>query len=142
MAQITDFPARGRITSVQDGKITFQPTATNYELHLAVPAGFSAEVGTLVDGLIRVNARKVYSVPSGGNFVSPIFGPPKTIQGRVKFVSDREVVVQAGVPIVAELPGDVSAIDLNSGGIAVGTLVNVVAFPSAKFELLGAAVGK
>jgi len=109
---------------------------------LAVPAGFSAGVGALVDGLIRVNARKVYSVPSGGNFVSPLFGPPKTIQGRVKFASDREVVGQAGVPIVAELPGDVSAIDLNSGGIAVGTLANVVAFPSAKFELLGAAVGK
>ncbi len=142
MSQISDFPARGRITAVQDGKITFQPTGTNYEFHLSVPAGFAGEVGSLVDGLIRVTGRKVYSVPSGGNFVSPIFGLPKIIQGRVKFASERQLVVQAGVPIVAELPADENAIDLNSGGIAVGTLVNVVAFPGAKFELLGVAVGK
>jgi len=142
MSQITDFPARGRITSFADGKITFQPTGTNYEFHLQVPAGFAAEVGSLVDGLIRVNGRKVYSVPSGGNFVAPIFGPPKIIQGRVKFASEKQVVVQAGVPIVAELPGDESAVDLHSGGIAVGTLVNVVALPGAKFELIGVAVGK
>jgi len=142
MAQITDFPARGRILSIGDGKISFQPMTTNYELHLQVPADFSAEVGSLVDGLIRVNARKVYSVPSGGNFISPIFGPPKTIQGRVKFVSDRQLVIHVNVPIVVELPGDDSAIDLHSGMIGVNQLANVVALPGAKFEWIGAAVGK
>ncbi len=142
MAQISDFPARGRITAAEAGKVTFQPAGTNYEHHMQVPADFGAPVGSLVDGLIRVNARKVYSVPSGGNFVAPIFGPPKIIQGRVKFADAKQLVVQAGVPIVVELPGDDNAMDLHSGGIAVGTLVNVVALPGAKFELLGAAVGK
>jgi len=142
MAQISDFPARGRLLLVEAGKVSFQPTATNYELHLQVPADFAGPVGALVDGLIRVNGRKVYSVPSGGNFVSPIFGPPKIIQGRVKFADAKQLVVQAGVPIVVELPGDDSAVDLHSGAIGVGMLVNVVALPGAKFELVGAAVGK
>lgn len=142
MAQISDFPARGRVLSIESGKVSFQPTGTNYELQMQVPADFAIAAGALVDGLIRVNARKVYSVPSGGNFVTPIFGPPKIIQGRVKFASDRQLVVQAGVPIVVELPGDENAVDLHSGGIAVGTLVNIVALPGAKFELVGAAVNK
>jgi len=142
MSQITDFAARGRITAITDGKVTFQPTGTNYELHLSVPANFPAAVGSLVDGLIRVNGRKVYSVPSGGNFVAPIFGPPKIIQGRVKLADTRQLVIQAGVPIVVELPGDEHAMDLHSGSIGMGMLVNVVALPGAKFELVGAAVGR
>jgi hypothetical protein len=142
MAQISDFPARGRITAVTDSKVIFQATGTNYELHLQVPGDFAGQVGPLVDGLIRVNARKVYSVPSGGNFLTPIFGPPKIIQGRVKYADDKQLVVQAGVPIVVDLPASESAIDLHSGGIAVGTLVNVVALPGATFEMLGVAMGK
>src|SRR5262245_18542977 len=94
MSSITDFPARGRITAISDDKVTFQPTNTNYELSLAIPKDFGGKVGALVDGVIRVAALKVYTVPSGGNFVSPIFGPPRTIQGRVKFVDQKQLVIQ------------------------------------------------
>lgn len=142
MSSITDFPARGRIIAIGDDKVTFQPSNTNYELSLGVSKDFQGKVGALVDGLIRVAARKVYTVPSGGNFVSPIFGPPRTIQGRVKYVDDKQVVVQAGVPIVVDLPAEDSALDLHDGGIGVGSLINVVGLPGARFELLGVAAGQ
>src|SRR5919107_1705119 len=75
--------SRGKITQVRDPAVVFAPSGTNYELHLAAP-GYDGPVGMLTEGVIRVTARKVWTVPSGGNFVAPIFGPPRTIQGRVK----------------------------------------------------------
>src|SRR5690606_38700773 len=134
MSSITDFPARGRITAISDDKVTFQPSNTNYELSLGISKNFHGTVGDLVDGVIRVAARKVYTVPSGGNFVSPIFGPPRTIQGRVKLVDQKKSVVQAGVPIVVDLPSDDNAFDLHNGGIGVGSLINVAGVPGARFE--------
>jgi hypothetical protein len=95
---------------------------------------------------IRVQARKVYTVPSGGNFVAPIFGPPKTIQGRVRWAdeSGQRLVVHAGVPVLVELPPADSGIDLDEGPITVGRMVNVVALPgaSASVQLQDQAVTK
>lgn len=142
MAQASDFPARGRITTLTDGVGTFAVTGTNYALDLAVPSDFTGPTNVLVDGMIHVTARKLYTVPSGGNFVSPVFGSPRTIQGRVKFADAKQIVIQAGVPVLVDLPADDSALDLHEGGIGVGTLVNVVAMPGAKFVLLGEAVGR
>jgi len=88
----------------------------------------------LVQGTVRVTARKVWTVPSGGNFVSPIFGPPRTIQGRVRSLDERSLVVHAGVPILVELPADEAGYDLVNGPLAVGVMVNVVALPGARFE--------
>jgi hypothetical protein len=74
-------------------------------------------------------------VPSGGNFIAPIFGPPRIIQGRVKWLDEQMLVVQAGAMIVAELPLEDQAIDLANGVIGVGTLVNVTAMPGATIEM-------
>ena len=128
-------PARGKITSAAGGVVKFAPANTNYVLHLSAP-DLSGPLNTLIEGAIRVVARKVYTVPSGGNFISPIFGPPKTIQGRVRALDGRSMVVQAGVPVYVELPGEASAVELANGSIGVGSLVNVVAFPGATFELV------
>jgi hypothetical protein len=128
-------PARGKITSTAGGVVKFAASNTNYVLHLAAP-DLSGPLNTLIEGVIRVVARKVYTVPSGGNFITPIFGPPKTIQGRVRALSDRAMIVQAGTPVHVELPAEASAVELANGPIAVGSLVNVVALPGATFELV------
>src|SRR4051812_40155440 len=100
----TDFPARGKIIEVRNQIAVFQPANTNYQIHLEFTGDGKPEVSTRpIDCLIRVDARKVYTVPSGGNFISPIFGPPRTIQGRVKFADNTTIVVQAGVPIICTL---------------------------------------
>jgi hypothetical protein len=128
-------PARGKVTRSTGDSVVFAPTGTNYELHLRVPSNrFDGPVGTPIEGVIRVQARKVYTVASGGNFLQPIFGPPRIIQGRVRAIEDGRIVVHAGAPIVVDLPAEPHAIDLNRGPITVGSMVNVVALPGAWVE--------
>jgi hypothetical protein len=136
MPSVNDFPARGRITAFNDNLVIFAPVGTNYEIHLAPAPGFAAAVGSLVSAIIRVKGRRLWSIPSGGNFIAPIFGPPKTIQGRVRYADNDQIVVHAGTPIVVSLPTADTAFDLNNGAIGVGKLVNVVAFAGAQIELL------
>lgn len=136
MTSVADYSARGKIASTFDGGVVFHPVNTNYQMHLRCAAPYTGAVGKPVDVSIRLMARKVYSVPSGGNFITPIFGPPKIIQGRVKFMSETQLVVHAGATVVVDLPAGASSIDLNSGAIAVGSMVNVVAIPGAMLELI------
>ena len=125
--------ARGRITAVKDGVVHFAPSGTNYELHLSAP-GYAGAVGGLADGYIRVTARKVWTVPSGGNFIAPIFGTPRTIQGRVRSLTEREMIVHAGVPMLVDLPVEETGYDLANGAIAAGVMVNIMAQPGARFD--------
>lgn len=129
--------ARGRIIESRPGLVIFQPKGTTYELHLETGAGHVGPVGKPVQGRILVKVRKLYTVPSGGNFLAPILGPPRTVQGRVIAVTPTQIVVQAGAPVVLELPNEPHATDLGSGPIEEGAIVNAVAFPGARFELSG-----
>ena len=134
MPKATDFPAVGEVLSRDDTSLIFNPQNTTYELKLENPK-YDGPIGQRVEGLITVSARKVYTVPSGGNFIQPIFGPPRIIQGRVKYLDEREMVVQAGAPIIVQLPVEEDAFDLASGDLMVASLVNVVALPGARFAL-------
>jgi hypothetical protein len=140
MPGLSDFPARGRITRINGDTILFRPAGTNYELHLnAAAEGYTGPVDQPVGGMMRVSARKIWTVPSGGNFIEPIMGRPRIIQGRVKWLDERELVVQAGAPFIIELPMSNTAIDLAHGPIEVGALVNVTAAPGATFAALASA---
>jgi len=141
MPSPNDFTARGKIIEVRDRIVVFQPSATNYQLYLEFAGdGVPPISAQPIDCLIRVDARKVYTVPSGGNFIQPIFGPPRIIQGRVKYADDRTLVVHAGAPIICQLPAAESAIDLSEGKIRVGHMANVVALPGATIQLATSAV--
>ena len=130
----TDYPATGKIIGVEADAILFAPANTTYELRLLTGGRYDGPANERIQGVIHVSARKLYTVPSGGNFISPIFGPPRTIQGRIQYLDDRQMVVHAGVPVVIDLPGADSACDLNNGPLAVGVMVNVVALTGATFE--------
>src|SRR4051812_30728280 len=105
MSSPNDFPTRGRVIAVKDGYVVFRPRDTTYEMHLKTAKPYTGAVDAPVDALVRLQARKVYTVPSGGNFISPIFGPPKTVQGRVRYLDERTLVIQAGAKVIVELPG-------------------------------------
>jgi len=135
MAVLTDFPARGKVTGVRDALVVFNPVNTHYELHLACAGAYGGPLKKPVKATLRVTARKVYTVPSGGNFIVPIFGPPRILQGRVLYVDDKAMVIHAGTPVVVDLPSAETAIDLDNGQITVGMMVNVVALPGARFSL-------
>src|ERR1700722_13942004 len=98
MSSINDFPARGKVIRVEDGAVIFAPSNTTYQLKLLAP-GYDGPVSTLIDGLIRGKARKMWTVASGGNFVTPIHGPTRIVQGRIKYLDNQLMVVQAGVPV-------------------------------------------
>jgi hypothetical protein len=139
MANPTDFHAHGKVIAVRDGTIIFNPSNTNYEIQLMTSGGaFTGTLNAPVRAILRVEARKVWTVPSGGNFIAPIFGPPKTIQGRVRFANDTQLVVSAAAsaPFLVNLPADDAGIDMSNGPIALNTMVNVVALPGATFELI------
>ncbi|HTW95397.1 MAG TPA: hypothetical protein VMD30_11415 [Tepidisphaeraceae bacterium] len=142
MADVRDFPARGKVIGVKEGLVIFNPANTTYEMHLRVSSPYKGAMNKPIEALIRFTARKIYTVPSGGNFVAPIFGPPKILQGRVRYLDQRSLVIHAGVPVVAQLPAADSALDLESGPIAIGSLVNAVALPGAAFELLQTAAAR
>jgi hypothetical protein len=127
--------ASGKVTAVRDGVIVFNPSGTNYELQLAA-ANYDGPLNKPIKCVISATARKVYTVPSGGNFIVPIFGTPRIIQGQVRSATGKSLVVHAGCPIHVDLPNSDDAIDLTTGRITVGGMVNVVCLPGARVEVV------
>jgi hypothetical protein len=145
MASALDFPARGKVLRVEGNVVVFNPAATTYELRLvnADGAEMPAVSSHTISCYIRCNARKVWTMPSGGNFVTPIFGPPRVVQGRVRYLEEGGLsVVQAGVPIIVTLPPDPVAYDLVNGPITTAAIINATILPGATFELARAAVSQ
>ena len=118
MTTAIEMTSRGKITAVRDGLVIFSPGGTNYEMHLVCP-GYKGPMNTPVTGVVRVKARKLYTVPSGGLFVTPIFGSPRIIQGRIRALDEKSMVLHAGGSIVVEFPEDDAAFDLVNGPFAV-----------------------
>ena len=136
----TSFPARGNVLRAEAGVVVFNPANTSYEVKLTAAAGYAGPTAGRVDGLVRATARKLYTIASGGNFVAPIFGPPRILQGRVRYLDQTTMVLSCGMPVIITLPASDSAFDLANGGLAVGALVNVTLLPGASFELAPVAV--
>jgi hypothetical protein len=129
--------APGKVLSAGDGVVVFNPADTRYELHLAV-ASYDGPIGKPVKAVIYAVARKVYTVPSGGSYITPIFGPPRIIQGMVRQADARSMVVRAGgCPFHVDLPAAEAAIDLDDGPIYLGKMVNVVCEPGVRAEFIG-----
>jgi hypothetical protein len=134
MASILDYPAKGKVIEVRNGMIVFAPSNTTYHLELAGPA-WTGAMNRPVEIFIRATARKIWTVPSGGNFVAPIWGTPRTLQGRVRLIDGQNLVVQAGMPVVVSLPTANSGIDLNNGALGVNSLINAMLMPGVSYEL-------
>lgn len=137
MPSLSEYPAVGRVLKMHDDAVIFSPVNTNYELTLLTSGRYDGIVGRRVECLVRATARKVMTVPSGGNFIAPIFGPPRIIQGRIRYLDEKLMVIQAGCPVVVELPATDGGFDLASGPLAINALANVMAMPGARFEMIG-----
>jgi len=138
MPLTNEFPARGCVLEAADGHVVFAPGGFRYQLQLATSGRYGGPMRVPVNGLIRGVARQIWTIPAGGNFIAPIFGTPRTVQGRVKYVSDSEIVVQAGVPITLQMPQSDEAIDLTNGPLAVGVMVNAMVMPGVEFRWIEA----
>ena len=76
-------------------------------------------------------------MPSGGNFVVPIMGETRIVQGRVVAGDAGQLLVHAGVSVLVDLPRGDDAVDLHAGPLEVGDMVNVVCLPGARFVPVG-----
>jgi len=122
---------RGKVIANSNGVIVFKPTGSTYELHLKADA-YAGPMNEPVDVVIQGTARKVYTVPSGGLFVTPIMGTPKIIQGRVKDVTPTHVTLNCGGALVnIKLPTIEGSVELAQGAIQSGRIVNAVLLAGA-----------
>ena len=136
MHSTTDFPARGHVLEAADQHLVFAPNGFRYQLHLLTRSRYAGPVNGPVNGLVRGIARQLWTIPAGGNFIAPIFGSPRTVQGRLKYLSDTEIVVQAGLSIILQLPQSDIAIDLTNGPLAIGVMINAMVMPGMEFQWL------
>ena len=81
------------------GFIKLKFTGTSYEIHLTPTGPIAAAVGKRVVGKICAEATRIDTVQTGGQYVEPVYGHPRRIQGRVIAVEEGRVVVDAGMPI-------------------------------------------
>jgi hypothetical protein len=136
MATATAIPTSGKVTAVREGLVIFNPAGTSYELQLVCPT-YNGPINSPVKGVVRVKARKIYTVPSGGLFITPIFGSPRIIQGRIRALDTQSMVLHAGgAEVTVDFPANDDAFDLASGPLTIGRMANVVALPGATFEFV------
>lgn len=93
--------ARGELLQTASTHIVFGVPNTSYQLHLVPTSPITTAVGKRLIGTIRVQARRIDVVGTGGQFVEPVFGRPRRVQGTVVRSEGGAVVVDAGVPIHA-----------------------------------------
>jgi hypothetical protein len=131
----TDLTTTGEFLGTRGELVIVKPLNANYQHHVRLEGGSPPALGKSVRGLFRGVARKIYGVPSGGAFVTPILGTPRIVQGRVVSVTDRKLAIRAAGVWVIDLPADALAIDLAHGPVAEGDMVNAVLLPGAWFEV-------
>lgn len=127
---------KGKVIAVNGSTVVFKPANSTYELHLNVAGGsYTGPVDEPVDAILRATARKIYTVPSGGLFVTPIIGPTRILQGRVRATGPGEIALQCTAYFNIKLPTIPGSVEMACGPIQEGSLVNAVLLPGATFEL-------
>lgn len=86
-------------TATKPGYIVFSVPNTSYELHLRPTAEVSTPAGKRLIGIVRAQARRIDVVQTGGQYMEPVAGRPRRVQGTVLAIQSGAVVVDAGIPI-------------------------------------------
>jgi hypothetical protein len=92
---------------------------TEYVLRLHLKGATSVAPGKRISGVITGSAQKVHRASAGGEFIEPVEGHPRIVQGRVR-ESDptgNRLLLQAVVPMWISLSADQSARSFLPGDI-------------------------
>lgn len=103
---------------------------TSYELHLYPVNPPKAQVGKRIIGEIRVRARRIDIVETGGQYIEPVYGRPRRVQGTVIAATSDAIVVDAGVPVHVT-PTDTRQ---KPSDFPIGSFVSFDAMEGAVFE--------
>lgn len=90
---------------------------TEYVLRLHLKGATSVAPGKRISGVITGSAQKVHRASAGGEFIEPVEGHPRIVQGRIREVdaSANRVLLQAVVPMWISLEAGQSARDFAAG---------------------------
>jgi len=100
------------VEAVDDGVVTLRAPGTNYCNSFVFHGDPSSlTVGARVRGTIHAPAWKVDRVELGGNYVEPLFGRPRRMQGTILSADNvrNELTVQVGYEATVKLPASLNA---------------------------------
>jgi hypothetical protein len=122
--------AEFKLVSLDAGFGIFAVPGTGYRLTLQVPEGFDAPIGRRIRGRVRGRALRMHRTGAGGNFIEPLDGRPRIVQGTVLAIdlAADEVLMDLVVPIRLEMFEGQSASEF-----ATGEMVNFYMHPGASF---------
>jgi hypothetical protein len=122
--------AEFKLVSLDAGFGIFAVPGTGYRLTLEVPEGFDAPIGRRIRGRVRGRALRMHRTGAGGNFIEPLDGRPRIVQGTVLAIdlAADEVLMDLVVPIRLEMFEGQSASEF-----ATGEMVNFYMHPGASF---------
>ena len=107
------------VESIQDNLITLAAPPTNYRNTFVLKSenASALAVGERVRGTIHAPAWKVDRVDLGGNYVEPLFGRPRRMQGTILATNPatNELTVQVGYEVTVTLPDRHRAADFLPG---------------------------
>src|ERR1051325_4067891 len=101
------------VDSIENGTITLRVPGSNYRNTFAFHGDAPRDLapGTRVRGAIHAPAWKVDHVELGGNYVEPLYGRPRRMQGTILAVNpaSNELTVQVGYEATVKLPDSAKA---------------------------------
>ena len=122
--------AEFKLVSMDADSGVFAVPGTGYRLTLQVPEGFNAPIGRRIRGRVRGRALRMHRTGAGGNFIEPLDGRPRIVQGTVLAIdlAADEVLMDLVVPIRLEMFEGQSASEFSTG-----EMVNFYMHPGATF---------
>ncbi len=122
------------VDAVEDGTITLKTPGNNYRTSFKVAGVSGLKAGDRVTGTIHAPAWKVDRVELGGNYVEPLFGRPRRMQGTILSVntSTNELTVLTAYEVVVKLPDRYQASQFAPGTRVAWDNIDVPVFEQAK----------
>lgn len=129
-SQMSPEIAEFKLLDLEAGVGTFAVPGTGYRIMLTVPEDFDAPTGRRIRGRVRGHALRMHRTSAGGNFIEPLEGRPRIVQGTVLAVDPAadEVILDLVVPFRIAMAEGQSAQEF-----ATGEMVNFYMHPGASF---------
>jgi hypothetical protein len=101
------------------GALRLSIPGTEYVLDLAAGGATSVALGKRVSGVVSGRALKLHRTHAGGEFIEPVEGHPRIVQGRVRDTdpAGNRILLQAVVPMWITLATDQRAQEFHAGDI-------------------------
>jgi hypothetical protein len=105
------------VEQVENGIVTLAVPGSNYRNSFQIQGDAHLTPGERLRGTIHAPAWKVDRVELGGNYVEPLYGRPRRMQGTILSVNaaTNELTVRVGYEATVRLPDKYKAADYKAG---------------------------